>query len=361
MPTKTDVAAPDWRINDSPFQLRHWASAVTHPLPAKPGEELIIGAGNDAQLRLPDPKVLISRKHASVVRDGERFALRDLNSKNGTWVDGVRRALTLLEPGLEIRIGDTTLVAESQRLVDLRSFVSRMLGWQPDALERVDLALRALRAAAARRTPLVLCGAGDLPSLAFDLHRRTHGADRPFVVCDPRRRRGEATVRSASSVGSGLAAIEAARGGTVCIWAKRRPSDFAALVGATRDPAARVQLVVCGEAPSQCKAFEVAPVIVPAISSRAAELPRILDEYERDARELLGGTASLNPMDREWIAARSASALSEVATATLRLVALRQAGSVNAAAELLGMSHTSLLRWLGRRKLFATSTKRRSA
>jgi hypothetical protein len=119
--------------------------------------------------------------------------------------------------------------------------------------------------------------------------------------------------------------------------------------------------VVCGEAPSQCKAFEVAPVIVPAMSSRGTELPRVLDEYERDARELLGVAAALTHMDREWIAARSAATLSEVATATLRLVALRQAGSVNAAADLLGMSHTSLLRWLGRRKLFASSAKRRDS
>jgi molybdenum-dependent DNA-binding transcriptional regulator ModE len=88
-------------------------------------------------------------------------------------------------------------------------------------------------------------------------------------------------------------------------------------------------------------------------------MARIIDEYELDARERLAAEAALTAVDREWLTARSASTLSAVATGTLRLVALREAGSVNAAAERLGMSHTSLLRWLGRRQLFAATAKRR--
>jgi hypothetical protein len=348
MRTKTDVAPADWRIDDAPVQLRRWAShrdADTFPLPTKDGREVVIGAGGDV----------------AIARESGKYAIRDLESKIGMRIDGARATLCLLEPGMEIGVGSFTLVVESRRFMELRAFVSRMLGLNAAAMEAVDRALRAIRTAALRRAPLVLCGDGDLTAVAHDLHRRTHGLDRPFIVCDPRRRRGDATVRSAPNLETGLAAVNAARGGTVCIWAKRRPRDFAALLAATRDPSARVQLVVCGEALSQCKPFEVAPVVIPSMSTRASELAHVIDEYERDAREMLGGAAALTDMDREWVATRSAAALSEVATATLRLVALRQAGSVNAAAELLGMSHTSLLRWLGRRKLFTSTAKRAAA
>jgi hypothetical protein len=45
----------------------------------------------------------------------------------------------------------------------------------------------------------------------------------------------------------------------------------------------------------------------------------------------------------------AAGTLREIEVATLRLVALRQEGSVSRAARLLKQSHVSLVRWLGRR------------
>lgn len=360
MTTKTDTGGvAEWRIDDTPFRLRHWASDVVHLLPTLEGVQTTLGS--DADIVLVDPDALVSHRHASITVERGRHVLRDLDSKNGVRVDGARRAMSLLEPGLEIVIGGITLIVESERFVSLRSFVARLLGWRAECLESVDLALRAIRRAAARRGPLVLCGAGDLAALAHGLHRNTLGNERPFVVCDPRRREGEATVRSAENYETGLAAIQAARGGTVCVWAKRLPRDYKAMNASLLEPATRVQKVVCAHQPADSKGFEVTPVVVPPLSTRKDELPHIVEEYARDARASLGSEFPFASVDRDWIIAHSAETLPEIEKATMRVVAIRKAGSIAAAAELLGMSHTSLLRWLGRRRLPTLGDRRPKA
>lgn len=49
-------------------------------------KEIVIGRASDCALVLPDPGV--SRHHARVVTRGDRLVLEDLESKNGTFVDG---------------------------------------------------------------------------------------------------------------------------------------------------------------------------------------------------------------------------------------------------------------------------------
>ena len=51
----------------------------------------ILGRGSDADIRLEDE--MISRKHSEIAWDGNKVTLRDLDSTNGTFVDGV--ALTM--------------------------------------------------------------------------------------------------------------------------------------------------------------------------------------------------------------------------------------------------------------------------
>lgn len=53
-----------------------------------------------------------SRQHLEVRREGERFTCRDLGSRNGTLVNGVRAASAELRHGDRIQIGDTKLVFE---------------------------------------------------------------------------------------------------------------------------------------------------------------------------------------------------------------------------------------------------------
>jgi hypothetical protein len=74
-------------------------------------------------------------------------------------------------------------------------------------------------------------------------------------------------------------------------------------------------------------------------------------EYEAEAVQRLGvEPLTLTPAQRAWIRERSSETLLEIRTATLRLVALRHAGTVAAAAALLQMSHVGLGQWLERRR-----------
>ena len=64
--------------------------AETYPLPGRDGE-WDIGAGEGVWLRLEDETNRVSRRHARLAFDGARWALTDLESKNGIRCDGARR------------------------------------------------------------------------------------------------------------------------------------------------------------------------------------------------------------------------------------------------------------------------------
>jgi len=76
---------------------------------AAPG--IVVGRGNDADLRVNDPGV--SRRHAEFRvtedADGPRVSVHDLGSTNGVLVNGRRVEDATLADGAEIRIGNTTL------------------------------------------------------------------------------------------------------------------------------------------------------------------------------------------------------------------------------------------------------------
>lgn len=349
--TKTDVAIDEWVATDAVVRIRVWGSDIVYPLEDQ-NVDATVGASDSCGLRIEDPSGRVSRLHARLVRDGARWVLRDLGSKNGLRLDGARRLEVALEPGLELGLGGMTLIAESSRSIELRGFLARMLGWRTDRIEAVDHALRAVRMAAAGRAALALCGGGDLVPTARSIHDHALGRDRPFVVCDPRRRQGKATVRSAQNYETGVAAYEAAQGGSLCVRSRRLPRDFDRVLGALRSPAARVQLIVCADEATDFAAMLAAPIAVPSLESRGAELDRIITEYADDAIAQLGtrGTGFL-AVDREWVRIHAATSLPEIEKATRRLVALRESRNLTSAAARLGMAPVSLSRWIGRRSL----------
>lgn len=67
-------------------------------IPVKQGP-LVIGRASACDLRLQHPS--ISRRHAQIMRQGERFLLRDLGSQNGTFVNK-----TKVTADQEIKVGD---------------------------------------------------------------------------------------------------------------------------------------------------------------------------------------------------------------------------------------------------------------
>ncbi len=62
-----------------------------------------VGRHPDADIFLDD--VTVSRRHAEFLRHGVAFEVRDLNSLNGTYFDGVRIDSALLSDGAEVQIG----------------------------------------------------------------------------------------------------------------------------------------------------------------------------------------------------------------------------------------------------------------
>lgn len=73
------------------------------------GPKLVIGReGGDADLQLPDAE--ISRRHAALECYGSRVVLRDLGSRNGTFVGGVKVPFRDVEDQAEFRLGATQLL-----------------------------------------------------------------------------------------------------------------------------------------------------------------------------------------------------------------------------------------------------------
>ena len=343
----------EWSIDDNVMRLREWGTDTIRVLP-QPHNEWTIGAAETCTLQLDDPTGRVSRVHARLIHDGAKWLLRDLGSKSGIRLDGARRNEIVLEPGAEIGIGGLTLIAERGRWIELRGFLARLLGWRSDRTEVVDHALRSIRMAATRRVALVLCGDSDLVPIARAIHHRALGTDRPFIVCDPRRRQHKATVRSPENYDAGMAAVAAATGGSLCVRSLRLPKDFSAVVTALRDPSSQVQLVVCARAPKECEPYLVVPVpmTVPPLASRPDEIDRIILEYAEDAITELGTLrARFLPADRAWVRTHAASSLPDIEKATLRLVAIRESRNLSNAAARLGMAPVSLSRWIGRRAL----------
>ncbi len=70
------------------------------------GRELVIGRREDSNVQVRDDGV--SRRHATILVKGSGAVLKDLDSANGTWVDGKRTPEARLEDGTRFQIGGQT-------------------------------------------------------------------------------------------------------------------------------------------------------------------------------------------------------------------------------------------------------------
>ena len=340
---------PDSALCHEVVHLREWGTDRIHVLPRAPFPDCLIGTSAAGELHLTD---LHAARHARLRYRGRHWWIRDLGSAYGLRQDGVRCMEFLVEPGGEIGVGATTLIAESPHSIALREFCGRMLGWTRGPAV-VDHALRAIRLAITRRAALVLCGEAELILVAYALHRRSLGVDAPFVACDPRRQSLPASVRSPANHNTGMVALEAAAWGTVCVNSVRSPRDLAALIARLHEPDPPAQLVVClsrsdrGLKRGVILAGHV-PIEVPSLRDRASELPRIVEEYAAEAMTALHAPAwAFAASDLQWVIEHAATSLDEIEKATLRVVALNMSlGNYSAAAERLGMAQPSLARWL---------------
>ena len=122
------------------------------------GERVVVGRSSDCELILPD--VLLSRRHAELVRAGDGWLLRDLGSLNGTRLNSARvERDTLLRDGDVVEIADWSLVyrvaeqpsdpaTQDARLRDVTELATRSFV-ETDALVRQSRILSVLTRAAA--------------------------------------------------------------------------------------------------------------------------------------------------------------------------------------------------------------------
>lgn len=72
---------------------------------------MIVGRAMDADIRLQGSS--ISRHHMLITRTGPEFSIRDMDSRNGVHLNGVRIHSAVLRPGDQIQVGDSLFVFQS--------------------------------------------------------------------------------------------------------------------------------------------------------------------------------------------------------------------------------------------------------
>ncbi len=149
------------------------------------GERILVGQSPVCELRLSDPQV--SRRHLALENTGDRVRLVDLDSTNGTFVNGVRVALAWLQGGEHVQIGDTLLrIVPTDRVptpqASTRTSLGRMHG-ESDAMRRVYTLTERL---AASDVPIIIEGETGTGKevLAEAIHEISPRAAGPFIVFD---------------------------------------------------------------------------------------------------------------------------------------------------------------------------------
>ena len=144
-----------------------------------------VGTEAGVELRLSDDRV--SARHLAIRVDGGRFAIRDLDSTNGTWFEGSRVSEVRVGPGATMRVGRTALRIEPEaEPLDVPPSASRRFG----ELVGESLAMREVfgvleRVAGTDATVLVEGETGTGKELvARALHDGSARRARPFVAID---------------------------------------------------------------------------------------------------------------------------------------------------------------------------------
>ncbi|MFY0567605.1 sigma 54-interacting transcriptional regulator [Archangium lansingense] len=71
-------------------------------------EPLVLGRQSDCQVRLTDP--VVSRRHCELLTEGGHWVLRDLDSRHGTFVNGVPTRVRQLEHTDVLQVGDSSFL-----------------------------------------------------------------------------------------------------------------------------------------------------------------------------------------------------------------------------------------------------------
>ncbi|MFT5429800.1 MAG: DNA-binding NtrC family response regulator [Myxococcota bacterium] len=146
---------------------------------------IYVGSAPDNHFVVDDPTA--SRVHAKIEADRTGFRIRDLESKNGTFINGVRVSDAYLPGDCRVRIGATELhFQEDDESVEVqlatRGRFGDLLG---DSLEMREIFALLSRIAPTSATVLVEGESGTGKELVAEaLHRQSQRAKAPFVIFD---------------------------------------------------------------------------------------------------------------------------------------------------------------------------------
>ena len=89
-------------------------------------QRVTLGTRPESEVPLTDPTV--SRRHAEIVLENDRYLLRDLGSTNGTYVDNVRVEEAYVEPDSVIRVGRSEIRLLTSKADDTASGFEGLYG-----------------------------------------------------------------------------------------------------------------------------------------------------------------------------------------------------------------------------------------
>ncbi|HEY3595077.1 MAG TPA: sigma 54-interacting transcriptional regulator [Polyangiaceae bacterium] len=184
--TKINIRAePAVAVQRRRFRLRLDRGAGPRTDLTSGEERIIIGRGPQADLVIDDEAV--SRIHCEIVWEGDSLVLRDLGSKNGTWLAGIRVREVCLPAEARIGIGDAEVAfGMVSGVEELRLHPDSRFGRLIGESNVMRAAFDRLARIAARDTTLLLEGeSGTGKELAAEaVHESSGRRDGPFVVVD---------------------------------------------------------------------------------------------------------------------------------------------------------------------------------
>ena len=148
-------------------------------------ETIYIGSSEDNDLVIPDTSV--SRQHAMIVRRGEDYLIRDLESTNGTFAGSLRVTEAYLRPGMVVRVGNVEFRFKplSQRIEIVPSEHDRFGDIVGASVRMREIFAVLERIATTDATVLIEGETGTGKEVvARTLHKRSLRAQQPFVVVD---------------------------------------------------------------------------------------------------------------------------------------------------------------------------------
>ena len=140
---------------------------------------------DDVQVTLSDETV--SRRHCEIIREGDYYALIDLESTNGTFVNGVRVKQIYLEPNVTFTIGNTQITFNhAQDEVSIVPTQERQLGKVIGGDVKMREIFSIIKKIASTDTTVIIEGETGTGKdvVAQTIHDTSRRADKPFVVVD---------------------------------------------------------------------------------------------------------------------------------------------------------------------------------